>query len=72
MIGTPPELTTSEAINGYIYMADEIGQWVLTKDPLYEDKITRVIKKVYNVKSVTPNMLELLSKKFLELANKAK
>lgn len=68
MISTPPKLSTTERINGYIYMCDEIGQWLLTKDPNHEDRMIHAIKRAYNVEQVTPNMLKLLSDKLLKLA----
>lgn len=70
MIGLPPKLTNKEKIDGYVYMCDKIGQWVLRKDPNHVEKIKAVIKKIYNVQEVTPNMVKLIANKLLEISEK--
>lgn len=72
MISTPPKLSHTERLDGYVYMCDEIGQWILTKDPRHDDKIIAAIKRSYKVDHVTPNMLKLIANKLLKLAEEIK
>lgn len=68
MVGLPPRLSHKEKLDGYIYMCDEIGQWVLTKDPNHVDKVKSVIKKIYHVDEVTLNMLKLIGEKLVKMS----
>lgn len=70
MVGLPPKLSHQEKLNGYTYMCDEIGQWLLVQDDRHEDKIITAIKRSYKVDQVTPNMLKLIANKLIKIAEK--
>ena len=68
MVGLPPMLSLSKKLEGKMYVADDLGGWVLVDDPKFEDKLNTFIKKVFKTNTVTPTMYMKLSDKLLQLA----
>ena len=68
---TPPELTVQELEDGLTYIADESGQWVLKKNPLFKSTLDMLIKRLYKVDRVHPDLYIKLANTLLEYAKNA-
>lgn len=67
MTGTPPILSDEEKLSGKIYLANNLGEWILTDDPEYNKKLIRRIKQVFEISTVNDKIIQILTLKLSEL-----
>ena len=72
MSGYPPALSIDQKLEGKIYVANDIGEWVIQKDPRYLTKINKFIKKIFGSSTVTPAMYKKLAERFDKLSKEVK
>ncbi len=66
--GYPPILDITNKLDGKMYIANEIGEWILVDNPNAEKEMKLLAKKIFKTDKVTPSMFRKLSNKFGEIA----
>ena len=68
MTGYPPTLDITNKLDGKMYIANDIGEWILVDNPNIEKEMKLLAKKIFKTDKITPSMFKKLSNKFNDIA----